>query len=255
MCAPRTWPLRAVAAMLLALWMAACSTTSQRQIYMEPTSVQTVEYYPFQVKGYQRTYPKRVIVVAAVIDARDFKDVSGVSHEPDNGHPAVGVIRDESGKIDQRLYGPPLEPLVQNAIARAASEAGMMAASTPLPLKQALGARNADYILEAKITRCWVTKHRGPDNQAGPTWFAAADVTLDAAIYKPPFNVPFWQGESAANYSDPPAPAAGAAPEDETEIYDQPGQVLSVALTRAVAGIFKRDNLHTLIVEDSQLAH
>jgi hypothetical protein len=252
--APWTPPLRAVTAIVLTQWLAGCSTANQ-QIYMEPTSVQTVEYYPFQVKGYQKTYLKRAIVVAAVIDARDFKDLSGVSHEPDNGHPAIGLIRDQSGKIDQRLYGPPLEPLVQKAIAEAASEAGMISTSTSLPLKQALAARNADYILEAKITRFWVSKHRGSDNQAGPTWFAAAEVTLETTIYKPPFDVPFWQGESAANYSDPEAPAAGSAPEDQTEIYDQPGQVLSVALTRAVAGIFKRDNLRTLIAEDSQSAH
>jgi len=247
--------LRGVVALFVILSLAACSATGNREIYMEPVSVQTLEYYPFQVKGYQNTYPKRVIVVAAVTDARDFKDVSGVSHEPEGGRPAIGVIRDESGKIDQRLYGPALEPLFQNAIAQAAREAGMMAAVTPLASKQALAARNADYIVEAKITRCWVNKHRGPDNQAGPTWFAAADVTLDAAVYKPPFAVPFWQGQSSATYDDPQLAPAGSAPEDQTELYDQPGQVLSVALTRAVAGIFKRDNLRTLIVQDSQPAH
>jgi len=70
------------------------------------------------------------------------------------------------------------------------------------------------------------------------------------AIYKPPFPVPFWQSSSAAEYNDPPTPAAGARPEDETEIYDQPGEVLSVALTRAVAGIFRRDDLRTLVLQD-----
>jgi hypothetical protein len=37
-------------------------------------------------------------------------------------------------------------------------------------------------------------------------------------------------------------------------IYDHPGEVLSVALTRAVAGIFKREALHQLIVQDSSSA-
>jgi len=222
---------------------------------MEPASIQTLEYYPFQVKGYQNTYPKRRIAVIPTLDQRDFRDSAGVGHASYRGHPAIGVILDQSGKIDQRLYGPALEPLVQNAIARAAQEAGMISSTSALTLQQALAGRNADYVLEASIKRCWVNKHRGPDNQAGVTWAAAADVALDVSIYKPPFQVAFWQGESVSNYNDPPLPAAGAIPEDGTEIYDQPGQVLSVALTRAIAGIFKRDSLHVLIVQDSPPAH
>lgn len=222
---------------------------------MAPEAVETVEYYPFQVKGYENTYPRRRLVVVDVKDARDFRDVAGVAHEPMDGHPAIGVILDETGKIDQRLYGPALAPLFQDAIARSASEAGMVSSASALPLKQALTAARSDYVLEAEIVRCWVNKHRGPDNPAGPTWFATADVALDVAIYKPPFDVPFWHGMSSDTYNDPPPPNANVNPEDETEIYDQPGQVLSVALTRAVAGIFKRDDLHTLMVEDSTPAH
>src|ERR1035441_1102460 len=36
-----------------------------------PTSVQTVEYYPYQVKGYQNSYPHRTIVVLLPADSRD----------------------------------------------------------------------------------------------------------------------------------------------------------------------------------------
>jgi hypothetical protein len=222
---------------------------------MEPASVENVEYYPFQVKGYQNTYPRRRIVVAQVIDAPDYKDATGSGHEPYEGHPAIGVVLDQTGNVAQRLYGPQLGSLVQDAISHAAREAGMVSSTTPIPLKQVLAARNADYVIFVRITRCWISKRRGPDNTAGPTWFASADVVLDVAIYKPPFDVPFWQDESTSSYSDPPLPAVGINPEDETEIYDEPGQVLSVALTRAVAGIFKRDNLHTLIVQDSTPAH
>ncbi len=216
-------------------------------------STQTLQYYPFQVKGYQTTYPKRPVMVLAAVDARDFKETSGAAHSPDLGNPAIGVVRDRSGEVDQRLYGPPLEPLVQQAISQAAQEAGMISSSSTMPLRQALRARQAQYLIEAKIARFWVDKHRGPDNSAGPTWSATAEVALDVIVYKSPFDVPFWQGESDATYEDPPAPVAGMAPEDETEIYDDPGQVLSVALTRAVAGIFKRNDLHTLVTEDSVL--
>jgi len=237
----------------LLAFISACATTSER---MEPlTSTQALQYYPFQVKGYQNTYPKRRVMVLAASDARDFKDISGAAHMPDNGNPAIGVIRDKSGEIIQRLYGPALESLVQQSITQAAQEAGMISSSSDLPLKEALDSRQAQYLITAKIARFWVDKHRGPDDAAGPTWSATAEVALDVIVYKTPFEVPFWQGESDATYDDPPAPVAGIAPEDETEIYDDPGQVLSVGLTRAVAGIFKRDDLHTLITEDSPLPH
>lgn len=238
-----------LAALCALALLSGCAT--QRSEYMEPVSIQTVEYYPFQVKGYENTYPKRRILIVPPVDARDFKDVAGVSHDPYDDHPSIGVVLDQTGKIDQHIYGTDLATLFQDAIAKAANEAGMISSTSSLTQADALKARGNDYVLAAKLSRCWVVKHRGPDNPAGPTWFTSADVAIQVAIYKPPFAIPFWQDESSANYSDPPTPAAGLPPEDQTEIYDDPGQVLSVALTRAVAGIFKRDSLHELIVEDS----
>jgi hypothetical protein len=214
-------------------------------------STETLQYYPFQVKGYENTYPKRRVMVLAAIDARDFRDTSGAANAPQEGNPAIGVVRDRSGEIVQRLYGPALEPLVQQSIVQAAQEAGMVSSSSELPLNQALNTRQAQYVMTVKIVRFWVDKHRGPDQGAGTDWSATAEVALDVAVYKVPFEVPFWQGESDATYDDPPAPVGGIAPEDETEIYDDPGQVLSVGLTRAAAGIFKRNDLHTLITQDT----
>lgn len=246
-----TLPLscRYCAAVLLLTLASACASTTEQ---MEPLkSVQALQYYPFLVKGYENTYPNRRVMVLSATDARDFKDNSGAAHETENGNPAIGVIRDRTGEIIQRLYGPALQPLVQQAIAQAAKEAGMSSFSSNMGVREALSSRQAQYVIASKIARLWVDKHRGPDNAAGPTWSATADVALDVVIYKVPFDVPFWQGESSATYDDPPAPVAGAAPEDETEIYDDPGEVLSVGLTRATAGIFKRDDLHTLLTEDS----
>jgi hypothetical protein len=238
-----------IAALLILMGIAGCAASSSR--VMPLTSVQSLQYYPFQVKGYQGTYPKKRVMVLSAVDARDFKDTSGAAHDSDNGAPAIGIVRDKSGEILQRLYGPQLEHLIQEAITQAAQEAGMASSNSTLPLKQALKARKADYLIATKIARCWVDKHRGPDNPAGATWSATAEVALDVIVYKPPFDVPFWQGESDAVYDDPPPPVSGSVPEDDTEIYDDPGQVLSVALTRSVAGIFKRDDLHSLITEDT----
>ncbi len=234
-------------------FISACASTSEQ---MQPlSSLQAVQYYPFLVKGYQNTYPKRPVMVLPAVDARDFRDNSGAAHLPENGKPAIGLVRGKSGEIVQRLYGPALEPLVQQSIVQAAQEAGMIASSSDNSLQIALSSRQADYVIVPKIARLWVDKHRGPDNAAGPTWSATAEVALDVVVYKVPFNVPFWQGESEATYDDPPPPVAGAAPEDETEMYDDPGQVLSVGLTRAAAGVFKRDDLHTLITQDSPSTH
>jgi len=107
-----------------------------------------------------------------------------------------------------------------------------------------------DYVLVSKITRGWASKHHGADGQFGPIWTTEARFRLDVTVYKPPFTVPFWQGASSSIYTDPPVGSFGLGPEDEAGIYDEPGQVLSVALTRAVAGIFDRPELRTLVQGD-----
>ncbi len=244
--------MSALAAMAAAS-IAACATTVQQEIADEPpTSVETLSYYPFQVKGYQNSYPRRRVLVLMPSDSRDFKDALGQTHEPDNGNPAVGVILAPSGGVVQRIYSSTLGPVVQGALVRSADEAGMLATASNDTLEAALKETNEDYVLASRITRCWVNKHSAPDagSSSNLGWFTTAHVALDLTIYKPPFNVPFWQGESAATYNDPPADN-GSGLGDDVSIYDLPGQVLSVALTRSVAGVFKRNALHSLIVQDA----
>jgi hypothetical protein len=230
---------------------AGCATSSHEKLGLPPVAIQTLQYYPFQVKGYQKSYPEKRIVVLTATDVRSFKDAGSSNHDSYQGHPAIGVVLDRQGQVAQQLYGPELGPLLGNAIAQSAHEAGMTSSTSPQTLQEALKARGADYLLTAHITGLWVVKQRGSGNESGPAWFSAADVALAVTIYKPPFAVPFWHGSSAAEYNDPPKPAAGASPPDVTEIYDQPGEVLSVAITRAVAGIFRREDLHTLVLQDT----
>lgn len=231
--------------------LAGCAASNSGTAGMAPVSIQSLQYYPFQVKGYQKSFPGKKIIVLTATDSRSFKDSGAANHDPYEGHPAIGLVLDRHGQVAQRLYGPDLAPLISDAIAQSAKEAGMVSASSPLPLQAALKARGASYVLQAKITGLWVVKQRGVETEGGPTWFSAADVALNVTIYKPPFAVPFWQGQSAAEYNDPPTPTSGSRLQDETEIYDQPGEVLSVAMTRAVAGIFRHEDLHTLVVQDS----
>ncbi len=239
-----------------AAMLAACATSTVQQEIANtpPTSVETLSYYPFQVKGYQNSYPRKRILVLMPDDARDFKDAGGQSHAPLDGNPATGVVLGPSGDVVQRVYSSPLPALVQQAIVQSADEAGMTATASNAALDAALKQAGEDYVLASKITGCWVNKHSGTAAGAGGSaaemWFTTADVALDVTIYKPPFNVPFWQGVSTATYSDPPADN-GSGMGDQVPIYEHPGEVLSVALTRAVAGIFKREALHALVLQDT----
>ena len=111
--------------------------------------------------------------------------------------------------------------------------------------------KGEDYVLENRVVRCWVKKRRDRgDGRHGSSWRTTAEFAIDATLYKPPFRVAYWQGHSTAQFSDPPLNRAIGSADDDSAIYDEPGQVMSVALTRAVAGIFDRDDLRTLITQD-----
>jgi hypothetical protein len=235
---------------LLALAIAGCSALGlggNSGQPSAPTSVETVEYYPFQVKGYQNSYPHRSAIVLLPIDSRDLNGPNAASQD---GQPAIGIVTDQSENVIQRLYSQPLSPIVQGAITRSAEEAGFHSSEENQSIYIADAKRSADYVLATQITKCWVKKHRGPNGLFGPTWATVAEVSLQVTVYKPPFKVPFWQGSNNQSYFDPPIGSFGLGPDDEAGIYDDPGQVLSVAMTRAVAGIFQRDDLRTLVQGD-----
>ena len=141
---------------------------------------------------------------------------------------------------------------MQKAIARSADEAGLTAFSS-IDSTYKAGVKNANaYVLESKITKCWVKKSRsaGGSFGSGPVSRTVAECRIEVSIYKPPFSVPFWSGATSDTYYDPPVGSFGLGPDDEAGIYDEPGQVLSVALTRTVAQIFERQDLRNLMLED-----
>jgi hypothetical protein len=239
--------LVAVALTLASISMlAGCATVEPA---LPPTSMQTVEYYPYQVKGYQNSYPHRSILVLMPTEARDMAD-AGTDAAPLNGNPAVGVTVDKDGATTQRLYSAPLGTILRGAIMRSADEAGMSAfASDDSAYKPGVTNTN-QYVLESKITRCWVKKSRGADGPYGPVYRTMAEFRIEVAIYKPPFSAPFWNGSTNETYYDPPVGSFALGPDDEAGIYDEPGQVLSVAMTRSVAQIFEHPDLRNLMLED-----
>ena len=234
--------------------LAGCSTVNEGgagTAAAPTTSVQTIEYYQYQVKGYQNSYPKKTILI---LTPADMREATG-NAAPLNGNPAIGLVNDESGAITERLYSSQLGPIVQAAIGRSANEAGLSASSSPDVTYKKSVTNNTEYVLESKIRRCWVKKARTTTGQYGPVWRTMADVSLDVTIYKPPFSVPFWTGTSNDTYFDPPVGSFGLGSEDEAGIYDEPGQVLSVAVTRSVAAIFQRQDLRNLMLEDDIKTH
>lgn len=235
-----------VASILSAMVASGCATVGGGAPVPTVSSTQTVQYYPYLVKGYQNSYPRKTILILMTVDARD----TAGDAAPLNGNPALGTVTGESGNLAERLYSAPLGPIVQGAIGRAADEAGMSAAPSTQVAYKAGVPEPAEYVLESKIERCWVKKSRSTNGQYGPVWRTAADFALQVSIYKPPFSVPFWTGSTNDTYYDPPVGSFGLGPEDEAGIYDEPGEVLSVALTRAVAAIFQRQDLRNLVLED-----
>jgi hypothetical protein len=228
-----------------------CSSFFQETVNLAPSSGQILEYYPRQVKGYQNSYPPRRMLVLPSTDAREFNDPSASDHAPDDqGNPRIGVVLDRDHHVIQRIYSQPLGPVVQKAFAASAEEAGLVPSVSDDSVDSALKERTFEYVLASTLVRCWVKKQRGSDTRYGPTWRTAADFAVEVRIYKPPFHNPFWQGTIAATYDDPPVGNFTIGADDDTSVYDEPGQVLSVALTRAVAGVFRRGDLRSLILED-----
>jgi hypothetical protein len=242
---------RRLAAAACALMLGGCTAIGLTEPPLQPVAIQTLEYYPFQVKGYQNSYPRRSILVLAPVDARTLDGGATRNGAAPAGRVAIGVVRGQGGQVLQRVYGDPVVGSIQRAIVRSAQEAGLTARGSPESEYDAVRSEQSDdYVLASKITSCWVDKRRTADTRFGPLWRTAADVALEVTVYKPPFTVPFWQGSSSATYNDPPISTFAPGIGDEAGIYDEPGQVLSVALTRAVAGIFDRNDLRTLIAED-----
>jgi hypothetical protein len=254
-----TASIRALASIFAIALAVGCATTEPQPGLESSTSpgtqIEKIEYYPFQVKGYQNSYPRRTVTVLMPTLAADVGDVPPAEAAPFEGNPAIGQVIDQHGNVTERLYASPLPVIVQGAIARSAEEAGMTAKASSETTYKTGTMADQDYVFASKITRCWVKKNRAPDGQMGAVWHSVADFQLDVTIYKPPFSEPFWSGSSHETYYDPPVGSFALGPEDEAGVYDYPGQVLSVALTRAVAGIFEKPDLRNLVLEDDIHQH
>lgn len=253
---PRTrWAAYAASvamAAVAAAWLAGCAAT-QQGAGESGTESASLRYYAYQVKGYQKSYPARKVLILLPLDDYASAGKSVQSEEPEGEGQEIGVIENREGQVQTRLFTHGLTAVVQRAIASSANEAGMMAKTLAASTYEPGKSIGQDYVLASRITRCMVIRRRGPGGEYGASWYTTGEFALSVAIYKPPFQVPFWQGVSSATFKDPADDTGGMG--DETAIYDRPEEVLSVALTQGVAGIFNRSDLHALAIEDKLIVH
>lgn len=244
---------RSVLALSICVFVfAGCAALAPQTSGVPEASVEHLEYYAGEVKGYGNTYPGARILLLLPVDGHwhpSFTKPEGVPLESAE----IGVVSDSTGTVVQEIYTPPIQPLVQKALVQSGKEAGMISRTSSETLEEALHDLKQDYVLVSKITRCWVAKRQGLADsfltQRREIWETRADFGLEVEIYKPPFHAPFWRGSKAVTYYDPPV-AQGIQLEDSVAIFDHPGEVLSVAMTRTVAGIFASEELRNLVAED-----
>ncbi len=245
--------VRGLFALAMAGLLVGCAALASSQADLALVSVQPPQYQLGEVKGYQHRYPKdHVLILLPVNNSRGSEPnaIRDVRHAVPAGSVQVGVISDQNGEILQRIYSSPIEVTVQSALAISASEAGLVPTVSDARLESALRRTDEDYVLVSQITKCWVAKRRVTDLDGEAVWETEAVFALNVQIYKPPFHVAFWEGRKTTDYYDPPLDYGFLQPVDPVALYDHPGQVLSVALTRTVAGIFAGDDLLKLVAED-----
>ena len=111
--------------------IAGCATSNSGTGELAPVSIQTLQYYPFQVKGYQKSFPAKKIIVLAATDARTFKDAgAGIRPSPTkatlrSAFSWIVTVRSRKCSMD-----PILAALVTDAIAQSANEAGMVSSTS-----------------------------------------------------------------------------------------------------------------------------
>jgi hypothetical protein len=221
---------------------------------MPNASVESIQYYPRFVKGYEDSFPLRPIMVLLPVDQREFPGRWSRDHQPLNGDPAIGAVLDAKGDVIKKLYSKPFLDLVQKALGHAAAEAGMTPVfSNQTSYESVLPSSPPAYVLASRVTRCWVERKLDPNGNGPGVWRSWAEFDLEATVYRVPYRVPFWQTKSVSVFYDPPPDTFDPGLASETALYETSGEVLSVALTRAVAGIFNHYQLRNLIAQDRVL--
>src|SRR5713226_9635556 len=116
----RTLIAGALTTVALAAAIVGCASLGGNAPGPPPTTMQTIDYYPHLVKGYQNSYPARRVLILMPMDDRAFKETAERDHEPLNGNPAIGRTLDKNGEVIQRIFAAPLAALVQKALEQAA---------------------------------------------------------------------------------------------------------------------------------------
>jgi hypothetical protein len=242
-----------------------------------------VTYLPHLVKGSRPSFPSNRVLVLLPVDKREAYPVKRGGALPatqDNTailgiwglNSAEGAVRVNSTQLgaQRRMKAgvpqdpdmprgiftlPSLERLVQDALESHFHEAGfsVQKASSPIlnelsattePAHYAVGCAIEEFSLVSllRYNEVWIYSALHPHTIdvpiRGPT---RANVTLELTLYRWPSGEVLWQGKVADSVDDPPL--------GESEfLYSSPGEVMSMALSRAVGSILVTQNLQEVLL-------
>ena len=246
-----------------------------------------VDFLPFLVKGNRPQFPPdRVLVLAPQDTRKPYPLKTAAPLPPTQGNAAVlgiygqnfeeGPVQVNSLRLGAQrkmragipyppdvplgiFLLPDLPRLVQNTLAQHFSQAGFtVAKARSKPAKIAPSTKKRpDYILESEIKKfslialeryreveinAHVSSHRITVPVRGPV---RADVTLGLQLSHWPAGPVLWQGEVSNTVNDPPL-------DDSVFLYGTPGEMMTMAMSRAVGSILVTQSLQDVLLTRSE---
>ncbi len=268
---------------------ASCSTKPGTLFLLpepRPILVQ-VDFLPFLVKGNRAQFPPaRILVLEPQDNRKPYPLKTADPLPPTKGNAAVlgiygqnfqeGPVQVNSLRLGAQrkmragipyppdipigiFLLPDLPHLVQNTLAQHFTEAGFMVVKAPgKPAKIAASTeKRPDYVLESEIKKfslialeryrevevnAHVSSHMINVRVRGP---ARADVTLGLQLSQWPAGPVLWQGEVSNTVNDPPL-------DDSVFLYGTPGEIMTMAMSRAVGSILVTQSLQDVLLTRSE---
>ena len=274
-----------VSLLLMVILSVSCSTKQGTLLLLpepRPILVQ-VDFLPFLVKGSRPQFPPaRILVLEPQDNRQPYPIKTGDPLPPIKGNAAVlgiygqnfqeGPVQVNSLRLGAQrkmrpgIPSPPdvplgifllpdLPQLVQNTLAQHFAEAGFTIVNDPGKHAKIAASteKRPDYVLASEIKKfslialeryrevevnSHVSSHMITLPVRGP---ARADVTLALQLSQWPAGPVVWQGEVSDTVDDPPL-------EDSISLYAAPGEIMTMAMSRAVGSILVTQSLQEVLL-------
>ncbi len=209
---------RAALAAAIAILCAAC----------QPGQPLKLHYLPGFVPGSENVFRPVKIAVAPVAGP-------GAS-----GRIEVGAIYSADGMLEKSLYVADAGPIVTRALMRGLGDAGLKPVALDTPPPDGKPPPGADYLMTTELEQMSVDKHFGAQKTVHGQYF-----TMKAAV-RIKFSLAsraggtVYAGELTGLEQEPPTPVGH---EEFLPLETEPGESLSVAMSRAVGALMLQPNL------------